>query len=83
LRLAFWLVATKQIQKKNQMINISIQQASMFVQLIEDEQNRIMLQLSETDVYKETNKLIEKRKKLQMMHDDINYKIDNIERKIV
>jgi glycerol-3-phosphate responsive antiterminator len=65
------------------MISLSIQQASTILLLIEDDLKRVMLLLSESEDYKETNRLMEKRKKLNAIHDDLTYKISNIEVEIV
>lgn len=61
------------------MISISIQQCSILLTLIEIEQKRLMIALSETEDSKQTEILMTQRKKLSMLHDDLNYKMDNIE----
>jgi hypothetical protein len=62
-----------------QMISISIEQCSMILTLVEIEQKRVMIALSDSEDYKQTDILMTQRKKLSMLHDDLTYKMDNID----
>ena len=62
-----------------QMISISIEQCAILLTLIEIEQKRVMIALSDSEDYKQTDILMTQRKKLSMLHDDLTYKMDNIE----
>jgi hypothetical protein len=65
------------------MISISTEQCSQILTLIENQQKRLMIKISDSYDYKETDILMNERKKLSMMHDDLTYKMDNIDIEIV
>jgi hypothetical protein len=73
------LLYSRTFLKFIQMISISIEQCSLILTLVEIEQKRVMIALSDSEDYKQTDILMTQRKKLSMLHDDLTYKMDNID----